>query len=365
MATVTNPTTSQKMATTATYAVGSFEIELDGGGLQNLVNFLNAQASLGFLPQNGSETGEQAFCVSQRGAETWVTVQLVGGAPVPVGSVSITNVVEASTALVLSAAGAASAGGSAIYTGTITGGGGDALAGEFFQVVGFTKSVNNGYFECTGSSTTTLTLSNANAQAETHAGTATNFILTITAAAIPDGGPVFLANLGHATFLDGQTVVALTSSGTTFTANDPTKHGTYGTQAETQGTATFMSAFHAKRFEIQHNGTGLASYVSYLNTLLRGTAGLYHTFCYANERGAFLVPLVANDMSGMAFPFTQFQQFPLFAASQFEVGEAGAGLGALADYLQTQQTNTSSYTVELRSYVWNTLTFIVALVSND
>jgi hypothetical protein len=73
--------------------------------------------------------------------------------------------------LILSAAAKAS-GGSTTYTGDITGGESNAFAGVYFQVAGFTNAVNNGYFLCTASTTTTLTLSNPNGVAKTHAATA-------------------------------------------------------------------------------------------------------------------------------------------------------------------------------------------------
>jgi hypothetical protein len=72
---------------------------------------------------------------------------------------------------------AASSGGSAVYTGTITGGGTNNFVGLYFVIAGFTKGSNNSPaqgFLCTACSTTTLTLSNSNALAETHAGTATS-----------------------------------------------------------------------------------------------------------------------------------------------------------------------------------------------
>lgn len=64
--------------------------------------------------------------------------------------------------------------GSAVYTGTITGGGSSAFAGETFLVAGFTGANNNGTFIATASTTTTLTLGNPVATAETHAATATD-----------------------------------------------------------------------------------------------------------------------------------------------------------------------------------------------
>ena len=67
-----------------------------------------------------------------------------------------------------------SSGNTAVYTGTITGGGSNAFAGETFVVAGFAAHAsNNGTFICVASTTTTLTLENASAVAETHAATAT------------------------------------------------------------------------------------------------------------------------------------------------------------------------------------------------
>lgn len=77
------------------------------------------------------------------------------------------------TALTLTAAANASSG-TTVYTGTITGGGTNGLAGEVFVVAGFATSANNGTFICTASTTTTLTLDNGAGVAETHAGTATS-----------------------------------------------------------------------------------------------------------------------------------------------------------------------------------------------
>ena len=62
--------------------------------------------------------------------------------------------------------------GETTYTGTITGGGGNAYTKYKFTISGFTNAANNGTFTCISSSGTTLVLFNANAVAETHAGTA-------------------------------------------------------------------------------------------------------------------------------------------------------------------------------------------------
>lgn len=85
---------------------------------------------------------------------------------------------------------AASSGGSAVYTGTITGGGSNAYAGLIFTVSGFSNTVNNGTFTCTASSTTTLTLTTSTAVAESHA------------AAVVSTGAVYVDNQnGSKTFL--------------------------------------------------------------------------------------------------------------------------------------------------------------------
>lgn len=62
---------------------------------------------------------------------------------------------------------AASSGGTAVYTGTITGGGSNAYVGLKFTIAGFVNGVNNGTFACTASTTTTITLANASAVSET------------------------------------------------------------------------------------------------------------------------------------------------------------------------------------------------------
>lgn len=63
-------------------------------------------------------------------------------------------------------------GGSVQYTGTITGGATNAFVGATFTIAGFTNAGNNGTFVCTASTTTVLTLTNAGGVNETHAGTA-------------------------------------------------------------------------------------------------------------------------------------------------------------------------------------------------
>jgi len=82
------------------------------------------------------------------------------------------NAVAPAANLTLTAAANAS-GGNTVYTGTITGGGSNALVGNYYYINTFTNAANNGGpFIATASTTTTLTLANASGVAETHAGNA-------------------------------------------------------------------------------------------------------------------------------------------------------------------------------------------------
>ncbi|HTX76647.1 MAG TPA: hypothetical protein VMD29_10625, partial [Terracidiphilus sp.] len=68
---------------------------------------------------------------------------------------------------------ASSSGSTAVYAGSITGGGSNAYAGLTFVISGFGNSANNGSYTCSASTATTLTLSNASASAQTQDAVAT------------------------------------------------------------------------------------------------------------------------------------------------------------------------------------------------
>lgn len=160
--------------------------------------------------------------------------------------VNITNVQETSTTFTLTAASAPAAG-LVTYTGTITGGGANALAGQFFKIASFVNAGNNGTFFCSTSTATTLVLVNAAGLAETHAGTATNYVLTITAAnnftgwnigsAQTPGQPVAFLGLTAAAFLNGSTGNVISATSSQFVCNDPNQHGVFSSSADS-GTAS-------------------------------------------------------------------------------------------------------------------------------
>jgi hypothetical protein len=178
------------------------------------------------------------------GSQPLGTISTANVSYVGVTSGAITNIGEVATALTLSAV-ATSVGSSALYTGTITGGAANALAGYYFQVSGFTNLSNNGYFLCTASTATNLTLSNAAAIAETHAATATDYIVTITATNFfLAGQQVILSGITNANWLNGLTVTVLSQglSNSQFTINDPTLHASYGPAGDA-GTAGHYGIF--------------------------------------------------------------------------------------------------------------------------
>jgi hypothetical protein len=100
------------------------------------------------------------------------TGSLIITTPAPNGLPIVVGLVVASVATSIA--------GSAVYTGTITGGTSDAYAGKVFTITGFGNPANNGTFTCTASSVTTLTLSNGSAvsqSASAHAGLEYGFFM--------------------------------------------------------------------------------------------------------------------------------------------------------------------------------------------
>lgn len=136
--------------------------EVGPAGKASLPGYNNVVLSVGGL--NGPET----FQLSPELLDA-------SGAVIALGTkYAIASVAASSNAgiLVLTSV-AASSGGTAVYTGTITNGGSNAWAGFSFVVAGFDNTTNNGTFICTASTTTTLTLENPFAVADTHPATAT------------------------------------------------------------------------------------------------------------------------------------------------------------------------------------------------
>lgn len=175
---------------------------------------------------------------------------------------TITNSLQVDTTFTLTNA-AAAVSGSTTYTGTITGGATNAFAGYTFVIAGFTNAGNNGTFVCTASTVSTLVLTNAGGVLEAHAGTANDFVVTLTAANnFAVGDTVVLAGLTTATWLNGQTITVVTVSGTQFTFSDLASHAASlthsdtGTATRTSGNDWVMAAGSVVRGDYDYSGIG-------------------------------------------------------------------------------------------------------------
>src|ERR1700744_87384 len=207
--------------------------------------------------------------LSVSGANGATTFQLdpvlqdASGNPVATGTPLVLTAVAAATPvpLVLTAAAAASNGVTA-YTGTITGGGSNALVGREYVVAGFDLAANNGTFVCTASSTTVLTLNNTAGVVDTHAGTATDqTAVAVYTGTITGGGSNALAGLdfviaGFAGANNNGAFTATASSTTTLTLANP--NATAETHAAT-ATADESTAFTYVVYGASTNSNGTSS----------------------------------------------------------------------------------------------------------
>lgn len=211
---------------------------------------------------NGNVTtpGYNNVFLSLSGTNTFQLVPVVEDAAGNSVSGALTlSAVAASVPGVLTLSAAAVGG---VYTGTITGGGSNALAGRTFVVAGFATAGNNGTFLATASSTTTLTLANIGSAAETHAGTATATTGTaVYTGTFAGGGSNALAGesftvAGFAGSNNNGTFLASASSTTTLTlANAAASAETHaGTATNAEGTTALTYVEYG--FASLASGTG-------------------------------------------------------------------------------------------------------------
>lgn len=193
--------------------------------------------------------------------------------------------------------------GQAVYTGTITGGGSNALMGEQFLIAGFTNSVNNGTYIAVGSSTTTLTLLNSAAVAETHAATAVTGGFGTTNLALGNnllnGASIIIT--GFTNGVNNGTFTASASTPNTITVNNAS--GTAETHA---GAAAVGFMF---RMELTDTTTTYTSPGVVLTsgtnpytvkTLLNVTNGGVHTMKIYNATTGALIGTDTVPVSGLA-----------------------------------------------------------------
>lgn len=225
---------------------------------------LGVAAKIAVQGNQGTSTvlGKNNVVLSVSGANGQTTFQLnpqledvAGNQITPGTAFTLTAVAASSPGPLTLTAVAASVNNAAVYTGTITGGGSNALVGLLFTVSGFTNAVNNGVFVATGSSTTTLTLANVAAVAETHAATATSQQGTaVYTGTITGGGSNAFAGLtfvvaGFAGANNNGTFIATASTTTTLTlennAASAETHAATATSEELTNVLTYL-AYPAK-----------------------------------------------------------------------------------------------------------------------
>jgi len=143
---------------------------------------------------------------------------------VPNGVAFNLTAVAPNTATLTLTAVANGGGGNTVYTGTITGGAGNALVGDTVVVAGFTHAADNGTFTCTASTATTITLNNANGIAQTHAGTAAMTTAVYTGTITGGAGNAFLGDTvvvtGFTNAGNNGTFLVNASTATTLTLSD-------------------------------------------------------------------------------------------------------------------------------------------------
>ena len=167
-----------------------------------------------------SRVGAPSVPISESFAES---LNLTSAAP-NAAAFNVTAVAPVTVALTLTAVGNGG-GGNTVYTGTITGGAGNAYVGDTVVVTGFSFGVNNGTFTCTASTATTITLNNRNGFAQTHAGTATVTTGALYTGTITGGaGNAFAGDgvvvSGFVTAANNGTFTVTGSSATTLTVNN-------------------------------------------------------------------------------------------------------------------------------------------------
>jgi len=205
--------------------------------------------------------GYNNVVLSLSGANGPTTFQLdpqlqdVAGNPIDPGtSYALTQVANGSNPVLTLTGVAAASGETAVYSGTITGGGSNAFAGQSFTIAGFENASNNGTFICTASTTGALTLVNEFAVAETHAATAQSIQGTAvyTGTIVATAGSLVGATFVVAGFTDANnngTFIATANNGTTtLTLANP------NATAQTGQTATAVE---------QESGGNALTYVSY------------------------------------------------------------------------------------------------------
>lgn len=193
------------------------------------------------------------------------------------GTFTVASVANASAfaTLTLTSVASAASDSTAVYTGTITGGGGNAFVGYFFTVAGFTTGANNGTFFVVASNATTLTVINAAAAAQTHAATATQSTSVYTGTITGGGANAFAGQVFTiAGFTNTGSALTLTAAGNATFGGFLTGQTTYtGTITGGAGNAFFGRTFAVAGFVTGANNGTFLCMASTATTLVLANAG--------------------------------------------------------------------------------------------
>jgi uncharacterized repeat protein (TIGR01451 family) len=206
-----------------TLAVGMGTITVEGPQVQqwNVTSGgTTPNASQDVIGTASSRTGAPAVPLAEGFNESLALTSVTGDA----FGFNLTSVTFTTTgALTLSSVANAS-GGTTVYAGTITGGAGNALAGYTVVVTGFTGTKDNGTFTCTASTATTITLNNTAGVAQTQAATATATNAVYTGTITGGAGNAFSGDTvvvsGFVNAGNNGTFTATSSTATTLTLNN-------------------------------------------------------------------------------------------------------------------------------------------------
>ncbi len=217
---------------------------------------------------------------------------------------NLSSIAPATTAFTLTKV-ANAFGGRTVYTGTITGGAGNAYVGATVVVAGFTNANDNGTFTCTASSNTTLTLNNPNGVAQTHAATA-----NVTTSAVYTG--TITGGAGNA------------YAGATVVVTGFTNAGNNGTFTATASSATTLTLKNVAG--VAETNPGTATISTGTSTVYTGTitGGINNGFA----GDSFIIAGFTNGVNNGTFTCTASTTTTLTCANTAGIAETHAGTAA-------------------------------------
>lgn len=204
------------------------------------------------------------------------------------------------------------ASGTGVYSGTITGGAANALAGSWVVIAGFTNAANNVVVSITASTASNFTTTNSSSVNETHAATATLGVVGTPAGTSGSVEPTWNQSPGNFTF-DGQSAVvqSITTnppSGTTtasVTFGNPVQNGNailvavLSSHPQVISVTDTASDTFSSGLTLGHGGTNPGSSGETRNNAVsQGQFSLYLYYCSSSAGGPITVNVTGGGNSG-------------------------------------------------------------------